>query len=336
MPIPAPIVTVAFVGALLTPLAVDADLLSLLAATGLVLAVLGKHTARTSQEIADEDLAASHQDERLRTFGQLAAGIAHEINTPAQFAGDNLRFLADAFADLQGFLDEARAVQAELERSDAGHGPAERLRRAAEAADLDYLVEEIPRSIAQAREGLERIARIVLAVKELSHPTGREKQPADINRLIESTVTVCRNEWKYVARLELDLDPGLPQPSCHAEEISQVVLNLVVNAAHAIEDRFGAERGPQGLIRVSTSHPAQDVVEIRVADNGCGIPAEIRDQIWERFFTTKPKGRGTGQGLAIARSIVVERHGGELTFDSRPGEGTEFIVRLPVKADTQE
>ncbi|GAB4370704.1 MAG: hypothetical protein Kow0062_05620 [Acidobacteriota bacterium] len=312
-------------------------LLSLVpAAGGLLFGLLVKHSATVSQDAADEDLAASHQDERLRTFGQLAAGIAHEINTPAQFAGDNLRFLADAFADLQGFLDEARAVQAALERSDAGHGPAERLRRAAEAADLDYLVEEIPRAIAQAREGLERIARIVLAVKELSHPTGREKQPADINRLIESTVTVCRNEWKYVARLELDLDPGLPQPSCHAEEISQVVLNLVVNAAHAIEERFGAERGPQGLIRVSTSHPAQDVVEIRVADNGCGIPAEIRDQIWERFFTTKPKGRGTGQGLAIARSIIVERHGGELTFDSRPGEGTEFIVRLPVKVDTQE
>ncbi len=281
----------------------------------------------------DVTAGQEHHDERLRTFGQLAAGIAHEINTPAQFVGDNLRFLGDAFVDLAAFLREVDAVRSELRRFEGGTSLSERLDRAARDADLEFLHEEFPRALRQAADGIARIAKIVLAVKEFSHPGPNEKQPTDLNRTIESTVTVCRNEWKYVAELTLDLAEDLPQVTCHPGEISQVVLHLVVNAAHAIEERLERDRCEKGRIGIRTRRVDAGHVEIRIADTGCGIPDEIRTRIFERFFTTKAKGRGTGQGLAIARSVIVERHGGTLTFESTVGEGTEFVIQLPIEED---
>ncbi|HEX5445738.1 MAG TPA: ATP-binding protein, partial [Pirellulales bacterium] len=235
-----------------------------------------------------------------------------------------------------GLLAELRR----LPRSgDAATGPAtgpaagEALARMAEAADLDYLVEEIPKAIEQSLEGVERVAGIVRAMKEFAHPGTPEKTPVDLNRAIQSTITVARNEWKYVADVVTELDHDLPPVPCLPGEINQVVLNLVVNSAHAIGDMVAAGRMARGEIRVSTRLDGE-WTEIRVADNGAGIPLEIHSKIFDPFFSTKGVGKGTGQGLAIAHSVVRDKHGGEIRFESETGKGTTFIIRLPMNGQT--
>jgi PAS domain S-box-containing protein len=272
------------------------------------------------------------QAQRLEAIGQLAAGIAHEINTPTQYVGDNTRFLGEAFDDLRGVLDRC-ADFLEAFRTDAdAESQALALERAVEEADLAYLMEEVPTAVAQTLEGVERVARIVRSMKEFSHPGSREMTWADLNRALENTITVARNEWKYVAELETDLDPSLPSVPCLPGELNQVFLNLIVNAAHALEEKHDRASGEKGAIRVSTRRTG-DIAEIRVSDTGPGIPEEARDRIFDPFFTTKEVGRGTGQGLAIARSVVVEKHGGSILFETEAGRGTTFIVRLPLSRD---
>jgi signal transduction histidine kinase len=199
----------------------------------------------------------------------------------------------------------------------------------AQRIDLDYLTEEIPQALNETLEGVERVARIVSAMKEFSHPGLGGKAPANLNRLVESTVTVARNEWKYVAEVELDLDCGLPAVPCTAGSINQVLLNLVINAAHAISQVADRESQEKRKIYIST-HARGPWAEIRVTDEGPGIAPEIRDRIFDPFFTTKEPGKGTGQGLSIAHTVICDRHGGELTFETERGKGTTFIVRLPV------
>jgi len=194
---------------------------------------------------------------------------------------------------------------------------------------LAYLQEEIPQAIDQSLEGLERIAKIVRSMKEFSHPGMDEKTPIDINQAIETTINVSRNEWKYHADIETDLDPGLPNVSCLPGEINQVLLNLIVNAAHAIVNVVG-ESGDKGLIRISTRLDGA-WAEIRVSDTGTGIPEEIKQRIFDPFFTTKMVGKGTGQGLAIAYSVVVDKHGGVIDLESEEGKGTTFIISLPLE-----
>lgn len=273
------------------------------------------------------------QAQKLESIGQLAAGIAHEINTPTQYIGDNIRFLKDVFEDLSPVLAVCREAHEALQH---GQSPAELLQRAATvfaSLDVDYLSREIPLAIQQSLEGLERVARIVRSMKEFSHPGGEEKQAIDLNRAIESTLTVSRNEWKYVADVETDLDPNLPPVWCLPGDINQVLLNLIVNAAHAIAEKNGNDRSQKGKIAISTRHD-QQWVEIRISDTGVGIPPHIRDKVYDPFFTTKPVGRGTGQGLAIAHAVVTERHGGTIDFESQVGHGTTFIVRLPLGKKT--
>jgi len=166
-------------------------------------------------------------------------------------------------------------------------------------------------------------------MKEFSHPGTRDKAPVDINRALDTTVMVARNVWKYAADLEFDLSPDLPFTPCFPGEFNQVLLNLLVNAAHAIEDAIAAGRYSKGRIKI-TSRLLADAVEIRITDNALGIPAGIRDRIFEPYFTTKPIGKGTGQGLAISRSVIVEQHGGQLTFETETGVGTSFIISLPL------
>ncbi len=261
---------------------------------------------------------------KLESIGQLAAGVAHEINTPAQYVGDNLRFLEEAFRDLDRILGPL------LDMFEEGvPPPLAPLAEIAREIDLAYLRDEVPAAIRQSLDGIARISEIVRSMKEFSHPGGREKAPADINAALRSTITVSRNEWKYVAEVETDLDPSLPPVLCRVGELNQVFLNLIVNAAHAIADKVG-DSGKKGTIRVSTRRHG-DTVEVRVSDDGTGIPPEIQPRIFDPFFTTKEVGAGTGQGLAIARSTIVKGHGGELTFETVPGEGTTFIVRLPIE-----
>jgi PAS domain S-box-containing protein len=267
------------------------------------------------------------QASKLASVGQLAAGIAHEINTPIQYIGDNLTFLADAFKSLTDLLEHAEQLLA-LQGGDAGRQAMAAMAEARESADADFLLTNIPDATRQSLEGAAQVARIVQAMKEFSHPGDREKTEEDLNRAILNTVAVSRNEWKHAAQLETDLAPDLPRVQCLSGEMNQVLLNLIVNAAHAIAE---ADRGGAGKITVTT-RLAGSSVEIIVEDNGIGMTEQVRLQIFDPFFTTKRVGKGTGQGLAICRDVVVSKHGGKLSVDSIPGEGSRFTITLPIIA----
>jgi|GEM_PF-3435122 len=268
-----------------------------------------------------------NQAQKLESVGQLAAGIAHEINTPVQFVSDNTHFLKDAFMDIDKLLGDYRHV---FESFDAPLDPAaikQQLDDIEKEADLEYLRGEIPRAIEQSMGGLQRISKIVLAMKEFSHPGNNEKTPTDLNRAIQSTIDVSRNEWKYDSQLITEFDLDLPMVPVLPGEFNQVVLNLIINASHAIHDVHQQDR--QGEIRISTRQAGQ-YVELRVSDNGCGIPAAIRKRIFDPFFTTKEVGKGTGQGLAIAYSAIVDKHAGSIEVESEENVGTTFIIRIPL------
>jgi PAS domain S-box-containing protein len=278
----------------------------------------------TQRRIMEGQLATA---QKLESIGQLAAGIAHEINTPVQYVGDNLRFLQEAMNDLHPLLNLCR-TSALPEIADA-----------AQDADLEYLQEEIPKAAAQAQEGISRVSHIVRAMKEFSHPGTTQKTATDLNRALDSTLTVAHNEWKYVADLVTDFDPSLPLIPCLAAEMNQVFLNMIVNAAHAISDVVGDGSLGKGTITVRTrllknsglkNSGLANCVEISVADTGCGMTDEVRARIFDPFFTTKPAGRGTGQGLAISHTVVVEKHGGRIAVETAPGRGTRFIIHLPI------
>lgn len=270
------------------------------------------------------------QGQKMESIGQLAAGVAHEINTPIQFIGDNLRFLGDTFRDLHGVLD----AHARLLESARRGAPDAALIAATDAsvknADVAYLTEEIPKAIAQSLEGVTRVAEIVRAMKEFSHPDQGEKIPTDLNKTISTTIIVARNEYKYVADLATEFGADLPLVPCITGEFNQVILNLVVNAAHAIGDVV-KKTGGKGTITITTRLAGEDV-EIRISDTGTGIPESARGKVFDPFFTTKAVGKGTGQGLYIAHTVVVMKHGGTITFESKVGTGTTFIIRLPLKA----
>jgi signal transduction histidine kinase len=263
----------------------------------------------------------------LAAVGQLAAGIAHEINTPVQFVGDTVRFLQDAYSDLMHVLEAQQHVCAAAADGRIEHGAADAAIAAADAAEFEYLRERVPQAFDRAFVGIERVTEIVSAMREFAHAPNSEKWPVDINDAIATTLVVARNEYKYVADLKTDL-ADLPPVICNAGGINQILLNLIVNASHAIEDVV-RDTGGRGLLRVATRRDG-DQVEITVEDSGGGIPAEVAPRVFEPFFTTKEVGRGTGQGLAIVRSIVTDKHGGRVWFESRPDGGTVFIVRLPI------
>lgn len=265
--------------------------------------------------------------QKLEAVGQLASGIAHEINTPIQYVGDSVHFLQTAFEDLQTLLDRYREGIAALARDPRQAGLVAAIQEAEELADLDYLRDNVPGALARTLEGIGHVAHIVRAMKEFAHPDQREKSPGDLNKALLTTLTVARNEYKYVADVETDLGE-LPPVLCYPSDLNQVFLNLVVNAAHAIAEAAG-DGARRGKITIATRRDG-DWVEIAIADTGGGIPDAIRDRVYDPFFTTKPVGKGTGQGLAIARSIVVDKHQGTLHFTSAPGQGTTFYIRLPV------
>jgi len=292
---------------------------------------------RLAEEREKEQLQARLlHTQKLESVGQLAAGIAHEINTPVQYVGTNVEFLDDAFTDLIGLINRFLDLLDYLEQHDLARDQTRQCRAMLEEIDWSYLREEIPTAVAQSKDGIARVTSIVRAMKEFSHPGNREKAPIDLNRLLETTITIARNEWKYAAEMETDLDPDLPQVPCLSNEMGQVFLNLIINAAHAIAEKIGERpEGEKGQIRIAT-RTLDDLVEIRIADNGAGIPNEIRKRIFDPFFTTKEVGKGTGQGLAIARDVIVNKHGGSIEVESVAGQGTTFIITLPLNQKTAE
>lgn len=275
------------------------------------------------------------QAQKLEAIGQLAAGIAHEINTPTQYVGDNTTFIKDSWPAISELVRAAEQVDRESKDGAILPETAALLRRCVEAADLKYLLGEIPKAIDQSLEGVQRVAKIVRAMKEFSHPGSEEKSDIDINRAIETTITVARNEWKYVSEVQTHFETGLPFIPCHAGEFNQVILNLLINAAHAIRQVVGDGSGQKGKIDITTRLD-QGWVEIAIHDTGAGIPEEIHSRIFEPFFTTKPVGQGTGQGLALAHTIIVRKHGGRIWFESAVGKGTTFFIRLPVSSAPAE
>ena len=263
---------------------------------------------------------------KLESIGRLASGIAHEINTPIQYVGNSVLFQKEAFNDLMKIHAQDNELIEACRK--AGYFPELLSRRdtAAEEDDLQFIIDEIPLSCDRALDGVTRVADIVRAMKDFSHPGQKHKQPADINKLVKTTATVSRNEWKYHAQMELSLG-DIPLVRCFQGNINQVLLNLIVNAAHAIRDK-NLGTGALGTISISTMQEEENAI-IRISDDGAGIPDEIRDKIYEPFFTTKPVGEGSGQGLAITHDIIVGKHGGTIELESSP-EGTTFTITIPI------
>ena len=261
---------------------------------------------------------------KAEALGTLAAGIAHEINTPIQFISDNLRFLTKAHCDL---LDLVRHCEDALAR-EAG---ADEIHEYEDEIDLQFLRDEIPRALAQSTDGLRRVTRIVAAMRHFTRG-GADREDLDINKAVEDAVLVSRSQWKMVADVRMELDPALPPVNCVPTEIKQTLLNLIMNAGQAVADAPDDDTevtGKRGLISVSSAQN-NGCIEVRVSDNGPGIPEDIRDKIFDPFFTTRDVGQGTGQGLTLAYASVVRRHGGELTFQTETGKGTTFTMSLPL------
>jgi PAS domain S-box-containing protein len=280
----------------------------------------------TERKWAEGELAKA---QKLESIGHLAAGIAHEINTPTQYIGDNTHFLQEGFEDIHKLLGTFQRLLRAAKDDTVTDDLIAEVEAAVREADIDFLADEIPKAIEQSLDGVARVAGIVRAMKEFSHPGSDLKQAMDLNRAIETTLTVSRNEWKYVAELVTDFDPNLPPVPCLSGDLNQVVLNLVVNAAQAIGEVVGDGSDGKGTITVRTRLDG-DWAEIRVEDTGTGIPEEIRSKVFDHFFTTKEVGKGSGQGLTIAHSIIVRKHGGTIRFETETGRGTTFIIRLPI------
>ena len=279
----------------------------------------------TERKVLEDQL---RQAQKMEAIGQLAAGIAHEINTPTQYIGDNTRFLKDSWASMAEFLEFCGAMR---EQTNAGHLPPETIHQFLDLyqrGDFAYLLKEVPHAIDQSLEGLQRVTKIVRGMKEFSHPGSEEKRAININRAIETTITVARHEWKYCADVVTAFDEGLPLIPCLVGEFNQAILNLIINAAHAISAAVGDEPR-KGTITIATRRE-QNWAEVSIADTGTGIAPEIRSRIFEPFFTTKAVGKGTGQGLALAHSVIVTRHQGKIWFETEVARGSTFFLRLPI------
>nr|WP_321259289.1 PAS domain S-box protein [uncultured Pseudodesulfovibrio sp.] len=285
-----------------------------------------------ARDISDQLIieAQLRQSQKLESIGELAAGIAHEINTPTQYVSSNIQFLKDSFVTYEKMLDQCRKLIEEVLTMEEGvscaslHELAENL---LDEKELEYLKEDIPQALTESESGLKRVAEIVRSVKQLAHPGEMNKSYHRLNEIAKDAVTVSANEWKYVAEVKAEYDEDLPAVYCLKGEVGQVVLNLIINGAHAIEKKKETS-DEQGVIFIKT-YQSGDMAVLEVSDTGTGIPQDVIDKIFDPFFTTKDVGKGTGQGLAIAHNVVVNMHGGNIDVLTEPGEGTTFVVRLP-------
>lgn len=274
------------------------------------------------------------QAQRLESVGQLAAGVAHEINTPMQYIGDNVRYVSKSLSKLDSLLNCLPALVDEDVSDEQLIELRKSLTDVPKLKRIKSSLEQIPEALADSIEGVESVSKIVAAMKEFSHPGNEEKSAVCMNHILESTITVAKNEWKYVADVVTEFAGDLPSVPALPSELNQAFLNLVVNASHAIGDRVNAGDFAKGKIVISTSD-GEEWVEITIEDTGGGIPAAARERVFEPFFTTKDVGKGTGQGLAIAHSVVTQKHGGQIWFDVEEGVGTTFTLRIPKIAKGQ-
>ncbi|MCX7874610.1 MAG: PAS domain S-box protein [Melioribacteraceae bacterium] len=277
----------------------------------------------TEKMIADTRREVS---QKLESIGQLSAGIAHEINTPMQYIGDNNKFIESSIISLNNFI---RELSEEIQNQNLNNDLVTKFNILRENYDIDFLLNEIPSAIKQTEEGIKRVTTIIKAMKDFAHPGNKQMAYADINRGIEVTATISKNEWKYYSDLKLELDKNLPLVYCLIDEINQVILNMIINSAHAIEEKFRNSKEKLGIIKISTTQEG-DYVLINISDNGNGINPTIINRIFDPFFTTKEVGKGTGQGLSIAHDIIVNKHKGLITVKSDFGIGTTFTIKLPI------
>ncbi len=290
----------------------------------------------TRQTLLEEEISERKRLEgellhaqKMESIGLLAAGIAHEINTPIQYVGDNTRFVHASVRDLLGLMDLCNNLLASVKSESVTSGQIREIEEMIQEIDLEFIRTEVQAALDQTLDGVARVANLVRAMKDFSHPGNDAKTPTDLNRAIESTVTVCRNQWKYVATLKTEFDKNLPMVPCLAGEFNQVILNMIINAADAIADCKDKKRDGLGEIFIRTKQDG-DWVEIRVKDTGIGIPESIRGKIFDPFFTTKEVGKGTGQGLAICHDVIVKKHGGTIHVDAEGEAGTTFVLRMPI------
>ncbi len=287
--------------------------------------------AGTAEDITDRKQAESSLriSQKLEAVGNLAAGIAHEINTPSQYVGDNLQFLNESFDDLTKVLNSYSMFLTEARNTINNTELLTSIETTLENADLDYLIEEIPKAITQSQDGIQQIASIVKAMKDFSHPGKEEMELVDVNKVINNSITISRNEWKYIAEIKRELDENLPSIFCHQQMLGQVILNLIINAAHAISEAVEKDSTQRGVITIKTERLGE-LIQIKITDTGGGIPDAIVDKVFDPFFTTKEMGKGTGQGLSMARNTIVECHNGALDIKSEIGKGTIIVIRLRI------
>ncbi len=268
------------------------------------------------------------QAQKLEAVGRLASGIAHEINTPTQYVLSNIDFIHEANEDINNILKVVEKLIIENDSRKENSIYLE-LQKILEDVDWPYLAEELPRAINQSKEGLRRITKIVMAMKHFSHPSGEVAEENDLNKAIESTVAVARNEWKYVAEVELLLAEDLPQVPCYLDEINQIFLAMIINSAQSIEEKFNHSDGIHGKIIITTKTRKNEVL-ITIEDNGKGMSETVVERIFDPFFTTKELNKGTGQGLAIVYDVIVNHHEGTIEVESTENIGTTFYITLPL------
>ncbi|MCU7859268.1 MAG: cache domain-containing protein, partial [Candidatus Thiodiazotropha sp. (ex Lucinoma kastoroae)] len=295
-----------------------------------------QHTMRNREELLTEKVSLESRllkAEKMESVGRLAAGIAHEINTPTQYVSSNIDFLNDAYGDITELLKQlSNRIASEHEHGKLGADFAASVEAYFEEADWEYLQEETLHALTQSKEGVQRITKIVNAMKNFSHPASGKLQLSDINLGIKSTVTVASNEWKYAAAMDLQLDATIPSVPCYRDELNQVFLNMILNSSQAIIEHNKKIGKEKGLITITTAG-TDEYVEIRISDTGGGMPDEVVTKIFDPFFTTKDVGKGTGQGLAIAHDVIVNKHHGSIEVETEQGEGTTFIIHLPLNTE---
>lgn len=243
----------------------------------------------------------------MESVGILSAGVAHELNTPIQFIGDNCEFISDSMAQLFGYFDQ---LSDQIE----------------DQGEYQYIREELPSAIEDSKAGITKISEIVKALKAFTHPGSTARNSINLNSLITNICTISSSEWKYVATIDFDLDHAIPDIFGMENELGQVLLNLIVNSAHAIDENNQKLNRDMGCIKISTYQQGKHLF-IKVKDNGVGIPTKILDKIYNPFFTTKEVGKGTGQGLSFVYA-VIQNHGGEIQVDSTVNEQTTFTLKL--------